>query len=69
MWTTMLLESAKTVVILILFTVVTDMLQQIRKHFAANGHLKHLILPDQPCLVLQYADNTSVVPDRDPVQV
>ena len=51
----MLLESTKTLVILILFTVVIDMLQQIRKHFDANGHLKHLILLDQPCLVLQGA--------------
>jgi hypothetical protein len=45
----------------LLFIVVVDVLQQAIKQSALNGLLRHPILEDQPCPVLQYADDTLIV--------
>jgi hypothetical protein len=44
-----------------LFIVVVDVLQQAIKRTALNGLLRHPVLEDQPCPVLQYADDTLIV--------
>lgn len=49
----------------LLFIVVVDVLQQAIKQSALNGLLRHPILEDQPCPVLQYADDTLIVLQGD----
>jgi hypothetical protein len=49
----------------LLFIVVVDVLQQAFKQSALNGLLRHPILEDQPCPVLQYADDTLIVLQGD----
>jgi hypothetical protein len=49
----------------LLFIVVVDILQQAIKQSALNGLLRHPILEDQPCPVLQYADDTLIVLQGD----
>jgi exonuclease III len=45
----------------LLFIVVVDVLQQAIKRTALDGLLRHPVLEDQPCPVLQYADDTLIV--------
>lgn len=52
----------------LLFLLVVDVLQQLIRNFAMAGDLKHPIFPNQPCPVLQYADDTLIVMQADLTQ-
>jgi hypothetical protein len=45
----------------LIFIVVTDILQQTIRSFGQQGFLQHPILQNQPCPVLQYADDTLII--------
>jgi hypothetical protein len=47
------------------FIVVVDVLQQAIKHIAGDGLLRHPVLEDMPCPVLQYADDTLIAIQGD----
>lgn len=41
-----------------IFILDSDLLQQM---IAKNGEVKHPLIPDRPCVTLQYADDTLIV--------
>lgn len=43
-----------------LFIIVTDVLRRLLHHPSLSAPLKHPIIPDAPCPVLQYADDTLI---------
>jgi retron-type reverse transcriptase len=49
----------------LLFIIMVDVLQQIIKKFSCEGLLKHPVVPDQPCPVIQYADDTLILIQGD----
>lgn len=44
-----------------LFIIVADVLQRLIKHAAPDGGLQHPVIANQPCPVLQYADDTLIM--------
>jgi hypothetical protein len=45
----------------LLFIILVNVLQQIIKRFSAEGKLKHPIILDQPCPILQYVNDTLIL--------
>jgi hypothetical protein len=46
---------------LLIFIIIADILQQTIRCFGHQGLLQHPILQNQPCPVLQYADDTLII--------
>jgi hypothetical protein len=52
----------------LLFLVIADILQKVIQHFSSEGQLKHPLVADQTCPVIQYADDTLILIQGCPPQ-
>ena len=43
-----------------LFIIVADVLRRLLQHSALASYIKHPLIPNAPCPVLQYADDTLI---------
>jgi hypothetical protein len=50
------------------FLIIVDILQQTIQHFSREGSLKHPIVTNLPCLVIQYAYDTLILFQGNPDQ-